>query len=132
MFTLKVIDTFCAAHQLVGYPGNCAKLHGHTWKVETVIVGPLLDNLEMLVDFRDVKDTIKEVLASLDHAGSLNDILKIDLPTAEYLAWYIYHEIKKILEHLDLPEDIRLKEVTVWESENASITYDRTEYEQYD
>jgi 6-pyruvoyltetrahydropterin/6-carboxytetrahydropterin synthase len=129
MFTLKVKDKFCAAHQLIGYPGDCANLHGHTWKVEVVIVGLFLDELEMLVDFRDVKGALKEVLAPLDHAGSLNDILHIDLPTAEYLAWYIFHELKDTLEHLGLPVDTELKAVTVWESENASITYDREGYE---
>jgi 6-pyruvoyltetrahydropterin/6-carboxytetrahydropterin synthase len=128
MFTLRVRDKFCAAHQLVGYPGDCAKLHGHTWKVEVVIEGPLLDEMEMLIEFRDIKGAMKEVISPLDHSY-LNDILGMDLPTAEYLAWYIFHEIKGTLEHVGLPLDTELKEVTVWESENASVTYDREEYD---
>lgn len=129
MFTLKVKDKFCAAHQLMGYLGDCAKLHGHTWKVEAVIAGPGLDEMEMLIDFRAAKDALKEVLGPLDHNGSLNDILSIDLPTAEYLAWYIFHEIKAFLVLSGIPEGVELKAVTVWESDNASITYDRTGYE---
>ena len=130
MFTLKVQDKFCAAHQLVDYPGDCANLHGHTWKVEMVITGPSLDELEMLIDFRDAKGALKEVLTLLDHNGSLNDILNVDLPTAEYLAWHIFYEIKDALIALGLPMDTVLKAVTVWESDNASITY--SEEEQYD
>lgn len=129
MFTLKVKDKFCAAHQLVGYPGDCANLHGHTWEVEVVIVGAVLDELEMLIDFRDVKGAVKKVLAPLDHAGSLNDILQIDLPTAEYLSQYIFYRIMDALEDLSLPGYTDIKAVTVWESENASITYDESEYE---
>jgi len=130
MFTLKVIDTFCAAHQLVDYPGDCANLHGHTWKVEMVITGPSLDDLDMLIDFRDVKCALREALAPLDHAGSLNDILQIKHPTAEYLAWHIFYEVKDtLLLELGLPENVRLKSMTVWESDNASATYNEEEYE---
>lgn len=36
MKTVKLYykGTFDAAHYLPAYPGNCKKLHGHTWKVE--------------------------------------------------------------------------------------------------
>lgn len=129
MFTLRVRDKFCAAHQLVGYPGDCAKLHGHTWGVEVVIAGPLLNDLEMLVDFRDVKSTLKGAIDPLDHSN-LNEVLDIELPTAEHVAWYIFCEVQEALEHLYLPEDIKLKAVTVWESDNASITYDKGGYDQ--
>ena len=129
MFTLKVRDKFCAAHQLVGYPGDCAKLHGHTWKVEVIIDGACLNSLNMLIDFRIVKGIMKEAIAPLDHAGSLNDILEVDLPTAEYLSWYLYNIIHSKLAALDLPGDIKLKAVTVWESDNAGVTYDEIEYE---
>ena len=131
MFTLKVIDKFCAAHKLVGYPGNCANLHGHTWKVEVVIAGPLLDELEMLIDFRDIKGAVKEAIGPLDHSY-LNEVLDIELPTAEHIAWHIFYEVNLALEELNLPDDTELKEVTVWESDTASITYDREGYEQYD
>ena len=127
MFTLKVIDKFSAAHQLIDYPGDCARLHGHTWKVEMVIAGPSLDEMEMLIDFRDVKGALKEVLAPLDHT-CLNDSLGMDLPTAEFLAWHIFYEIMDALTALGLPMDTELKEVTVWESDNAGVTYNEEEY----
>ena len=131
MFTLRVKDKFSAAHQLVGYPGDCANLHGHTWEVEVVIAGTLLDELEMLIDFRDVKNAMQEVISPLDHAGSLNDILKIALPTAEYLSWHIFHGLLEILEDLGLPEGVFLREVTVWESDNASVTYSQDINDRY-
>lgn len=129
MFTLRIKDKFCAAHQLVGYPGDCSRLHGHTWKVEAVIVGPLLDDLEMLIDFRDVKYALKRAIDPLDHSN-LNEVLDIELPTAEHVAWHIFYEINLALEDFGWPEDVVLKEVTVWESDSASVTYDRKGYDQ--
>jgi len=125
MFTLKMRDKFSAARKLVGYPGNCANLHGHTWKVEVAISGYCLNDLEMLVDFQIAKSILGEVIDLLDHSN-LNEVLEYDLPTAEYLSWYIYSFMKT---ELVLPKGIELKEVTVWESNNACVTYDEVEYE---
>ena len=129
MFTLKVTDKFSAAHQLVDYPGDCANLHGHTWKVEMVIAGSSLNEMSMLIDFRNAKGALKEALALLDHNGSLNDILHISHPTAEYLARHIFYKVKDTLTLLGLPADTELKEVTVWEADNAGVTYSEEEYE---
>ncbi|MEQ8237024.1 MAG: 6-carboxytetrahydropterin synthase, partial [Syntrophomonadaceae bacterium] len=34
MFEVTVTQDFAAAHRLYGYQGQCANLHGHTWKVQ--------------------------------------------------------------------------------------------------
>lgn len=39
MYTLKVEGAFEAAHMVNGYPGKCARLHGHNWVVEAVVKG---------------------------------------------------------------------------------------------
>lgn len=126
MFTLRVKDKFDAAHQLIGYPGDCANLHGHTWKVEVVLAGNELDDLNMLIDFRRIKDVVKWTISPLDHAY-LNDIhaLRTDIPTAEYISQYLFETIAHNMSVLGFPEDVTLKEVTVWESDNASITYSK-------
>lgn len=126
MFTLKVQDKFCAAHQLVGYPGDCANLHGHTWKVEVVLEGEHIDNLNMLIDFRDVKWIISMALEPLDHSN-LNEVLEEDLPTAEFVACYIHTAVTHLLKELELLDYVSLREVTVWESDNACITYSEEE-----
>lgn len=35
LYSLKVHPQFCSAHTLRDYPGDCRRLHGHNWKVET-------------------------------------------------------------------------------------------------
>jgi 6-pyruvoyltetrahydropterin/6-carboxytetrahydropterin synthase len=37
MRTLIIKDKFDAAHYLKDYEGDCANLHGHTWRVEVYI-----------------------------------------------------------------------------------------------
>jgi len=67
-YYLTVSQNFEAAHYLSGYSGNCANIHGHTWKVEVTIVGSQLDSIGMLVDFRDIRRELAAVLVQFDHA----------------------------------------------------------------
>ena len=67
MYEVGVTTHFSAAHRLAGYDGPCAGAHGHNWEVEVFIRGSELDDLGMLVDFRDVKSTLSEILSELDH-----------------------------------------------------------------
>jgi 6-pyruvoyltetrahydropterin/6-carboxytetrahydropterin synthase len=75
--------TFDAAHQLPWHPGACARLHGHTYRLEVTATGPLLPT-GIVVDFADLKHAVQAaVLDHLDHR-LLNDL--IDNPTAERVA----------------------------------------------
>ncbi|MCX6112101.1 MAG: 6-carboxytetrahydropterin synthase QueD [Proteobacteria bacterium] len=116
MYEIRITSKFNAAHNLRNYNGKCEKLHGHTWKVEVCIEGSKLNETGFLYDFRVIKGATKEVLERFDHAY-INEISPFDKinPTAENLASVIYEELKK-----QFPQ---LKEVTVWESEDASATY---------
>ena len=101
---------FAAAHQLPNYPGDCAKLHGHTWGVEVRIEGDIQEN-GMVIDFRDVKQALKTFLPDHEY---LNDWLPN--PTAENLAQYLYSKL-----WIKFPT---LKSVTIWESEDAGVVYE--------
>ena len=116
MYTINVTEKLQAGHKLTGYDGPCSRWHGHTWKVEVEIYGPSLDELNMLLDFRVIKDTIK----AYDHQD-LNDVCDVDCPTAEYLAKAIYDSLELICLHL--PTSPHIDSVTVWESDNACVTY---------
>lgn len=35
LYNLKVHAQFCSAHALRDYPGDCRRLHGHSWQVDT-------------------------------------------------------------------------------------------------
>ncbi len=121
IFELTVKSHFDAAHFLRGYPGECSKLHGHTWEVEVTIGGRKLNEIEILYDFRDLKQELKKLLNKFDHKY-LNEIPPFDniSPTGENLARQLFYEIEALL-----PSGIFLKEVSVWESPEAKVTYHR-------
>lgn len=121
MFRLKVQDSFSSAHFLRNYEGPCEKLHGHNWKVEVVVEGERLNELDILIDFKELKKALKETLKSLDHR-LLNDLpyfLEVN-PSSERIAQYIFQDLKK---KLSLYTNLRIKEVTVFETEKACATY---------
>ncbi len=119
MYELSVKGHFDAAHSLRGYPGECAKLHGHTWDVEVTVEGETLDGIDILYDFKQLKVDLARVLEPLDHAF-LNDVPPFDAlsPTAENMARVVYEALER-----RVGEQVRVKEVTVWESPIARITY---------
>lgn len=121
MFRLKVQDYFSSAHYLKNYKGSCENLHGHNWKVELLVEGSQLNNLDILIDFKILKSILKETLNELDHK-LLNEIpyFKNVNPSSERLAEYIF---KKIKDKLSQYSNIKVKEVTVYETDKVSATY---------
>ena len=67
VFEVYVKTHFSAAHRLEGYPGDCARAHGHNWIVEAYVKCRELDQIGIGIDFRDIKQAVKEVLFNLDH-----------------------------------------------------------------
>lgn len=126
MFEIKVEAEFEAAHRIVNYPGKCDRLHGHNWKAELKIAGNVLDELGMLIDFKAAKAALKEVIDALDHRF-LNELEPFSAknPTAENIAQYIYHEIKK--HTIFQNTSARISSVCVWESSRACVTYSEDE-----
>lgn len=119
MYELKIKTHFDAAHSLRGYPGPCAQLHGHTWGVDVLLAGSELDDIDILYDFRTLKDQLNEVLSVLDHKY-LNEVPPFNelSPTGENLARFLYGKIKGFL-----PDRVSLLRVDVWESPDACISY---------
>ena len=120
MFELMIETYFSAAHQLRGYKGQCEKLHGHNWKVQVYVLAEKLNEIELAMDFHELKRLTEEVLVPLDH-GFLNDIFPFTEknPSSENIAKWIYDSVKKKLNDTN----VGLSGVTVWESEAASATY---------
>lgn len=118
MFELSITSDISSAHFLRNYEGPCKHLHGHTWKIEVTIQSDKLNNIGLVVDFKDMKQKLKEVLMPLDHV-CLNDLpyFKEVNPSTENIAVYIYREFKKTC------GSFSLKCVRVWESETSSVTY---------
>jgi 6-pyruvoyltetrahydropterin/6-carboxytetrahydropterin synthase len=122
MFTLCIKDSFAAAHRLIGYQGKSEELHGHNFFVEAFFFGEKLGDDGLLVDFKVLKDYLKDVLDSLDHKY-LNEIpfFTERASSAEYIAMYIFGEIDERIRE----KGVRLKEIKVWESDKASAAYER-------
>src|SRR3989304_8933998 len=120
MFELMVETHFSSAHQLRGYRGQCERLHGHNWKVQVYVLAERLNEIDIAIDFHDLKRITEEVLAPLDH-GFLNEIFPFTEknPSSENIAKWIYDSLKKKIDN----ENIRVSAVTVWESETSSATY---------
>jgi 6-pyruvoyltetrahydropterin/6-carboxytetrahydropterin synthase len=122
MFTLCVKDSFAAAHRLVGYLGRCEELHGHNFVVEAFFSGDKLGDDGLLVDFKILKDHLKNVLDALDHKY-LNELpfFLEKTSSAEHIALYIYGEMEKKMKGTKA----YLKEIRVWESDKAYASYER-------
>ncbi len=103
---------FEAAHVLPHHPGKCSRLHGHSYRVEVAVGGPLAasgPSAGMVIDFDALSAIVRrDVLEKLDHA-SLNDL--IANPTAEEIALWIWRTLA--------PSLSGLSEIVVWETETA-------------
>jgi len=119
MYEIRVETEFAAAHYLREYRGKCENLHGHNWKVEVRFRSDRLDRTGMLMDFKQAREIMHEVVCRLDHKY-LNEIeeFKEVNPTTENLARILYKQIGA-----RAPEGIRVASVTCWESERCGATY---------
>src|SRR5512135_573807 len=120
MYELSIEVGFAAAHQLRGYKGKCENLHGHNWRVQISVSAERLNELDIAIDFHDLKKIAQEVVTPLDHAF-LNDIFPFTEknPSSENIAKWIFDSLKKKINNGNL----RMATVTVWESESASASY---------
>jgi 6-pyruvoyltetrahydropterin/6-carboxytetrahydropterin synthase len=116
MFELSVEGYFSAAHQVKGYAGDCADVHGHTYKIEVRVRVTKLDKIGMAIDFRSIKKHLDNLLDGLDHKN-LNTIPFFEKhnATAECVAQYIFENMKKKIDNVST--------ITVWEGPNYSVTY---------
>ncbi len=123
MFQVTVEDTFAAGHYLRNYRGKCENPHGHNYKVRVTLYGEELDRAGLLLDFKDLKDVMRDVMDRLDHQ-MINDLEPFTVlnPSAENLAKYFYDETQAKL-RAATDGRVRVKDVTVWETETTTATY---------
>jgi len=123
MFEVTVEDTFAAGHYLRNYRGKCENPHGHNYKVRVTLCGEELDRAGLLLDFKDLKDVMRETVERLDHQ-MINDLEPFTVvnPSAENLAKYFYDETQARLRAATNGR-VRIKDVTVWETETTTATY---------
>ena len=120
LYTLRIYAQFCSAHSIRDYPGDCRRLHGHNWKVETEIRARKLDDIGIAIDFKTVKTETRKLADSLDHRF-LNEIEPFDRinPTAENLACWFYQHLSQTLNS----GLVHVSAVTLWETDTACVRY---------
>jgi len=89
---------FEAAHRLPNVPEGhkCARLHGHSFRIELICEGQINPATGWLFDFADFKAAFEPLQEQLDH-HYLNEIEGLENPTAENLARWIWMRVKKSL-----------------------------------
>lgn len=131
MFRVTQQIEFCYGHRLLDYEGNCRHLHGHNGVAVIVIEGPVLDHRGMLLDFSDIKRSLRTwIERELDHRMILRQDDPVlpalrelqepvyvvpDNPTAENIAKLIYEHARG--------EGFPVIEVSLWETPKSYATY---------
>lgn len=113
------VDDIAAGHHLPGYPGECARPHGHNWSFRASVGADALHE-DMVADFIALKAVFKEI----DHA-MLNDIPDLvrdgRRPTTERLAEWMADRVQAFLD--TLPNRPRLISLTAAETRRNRVTY---------
>jgi len=97
--------TFEAAHMLPHVPPahRCRRMHGHSYRVELRLEGPVDPATGFVIDFFDVEAAFAPLLAQLDK-NYLNEAPGLENPTAENIAIWIWQRTKPAL-----PQLVRVK-----------------------
>lgn len=108
---------FEAAHRLPKVPEGhkCARLHGHSYRIEVAVRGPVDESTGWFLDFQRLFDAWKPLHDAIDHRY-LNDIEGLHNPTSEVVAHWIWVHLRPAL-----PELVR---VVVCETCEARCEYD--------
>lgn len=108
---------FEAAHFLPGVPEThrCRRLHGHSYRVEVQLEGPVDPHTGFVVDFFDVEKAFVSITDALDHR-CLNEVEGLSNPTAENIAVWIWGRLKPSLPQVSV--------VRVYETSDCWAEYD--------
>ena len=111
---------FEAAHRLPMVPPGhkCERLHGHSFKIELAISGPVDPKTGWFIDYGVLYDAWAPLGNQLDH-NYLNDIEGLENPTSEILAKWIWDRMKATIPSLS--------RVTVFETCDARCEYEGEE-----
>ena len=97
---MEIFKTFTleSAHRLPNVPDGhkCARVHGHSFRIELHVSGPVDEHLGWVMDFADLKRAFAPLFERLDHRY-LHDVPELENPTSENLARWIWRELRPTL-----------------------------------
>ena len=96
---------FEAAHLLPNVPAGhkCARMHGHSFRIEIHVSGPVGEESGWVMDFADLRQAFQPLYDRLDHR-CLNDIEGLENPTSENIARWIWDRLLPDLPQLTAVE----------------------------
>ena len=109
---LVVSFSWSAAHRLPRYMGRCFRMHGHDYRLEVVVEGTPDGRTGMFVDFHEIQDALKPLVAQMDQS-CFNDVLAN--PTAEAIVVWIWDRV--------VPQLRSLVELRLWETADCHVVY---------
>ncbi len=136
-----------SGHLLSKHPGDCQFPHGHTRSVELVFAADTLDEHDMVLDFKAVKEMMGGFLERFDHSLCMNtldphfeDFRAIygghiipfagQDPTSEAMARTVFEYAAEALERAaagagqyPVRPCVRLERVRVWETSSSWAEY---------
>ncbi len=131
MYSVTKRIEFCYGHRLLQYDGNCRHLHGHNAVAEIEVRADRLDARDMVMDFGDIKRTIKAWIdTEIDHRLLLRQddplvpllraqgepVVVIDSnPTAERMARLLFEKAREL--------GVPVTRVTLWETPSSWATW---------
>jgi 6-pyruvoyltetrahydropterin/6-carboxytetrahydropterin synthase len=107
---------FEAAHSLPNVPKDhkCARLHGHSFRVEITVKGPVDPHTGWLMDFAQLKSRFRPLEDQLDHRF-LNEVPGLKNSTSENIARWLWQRLK--------PQIPQLHQITVHETCTSKCVY---------
>lgn len=115
MYIYNVFHLECA-RRLPHLPAEhpCSRVHGHSFRVEVQVSGPLDEKLGWVLDFAEVDEAWAPVKGALDHRY-LNDVPGLANPTSERMAVWIWDRLKPVLPGLS--------KITIQETATSGCVY---------
>ena len=117
MFLVSKSMTFDAAHFLPNYPGKCAEIHGHRWKVILTLSVEKKSENGISIDFGILKSMLTDWTNGYDHTLLNKTITK---PTAENLLLDLREFVLECL--TVLRSNDKIHSLTLYETPTSWIT----------
>ncbi len=120
MYRVAKEIVFRAGHYLRFAQDRREEPHEHDWRIRAVVESPELNADELVMDFEELGQLLRQVVEHLTQVQMLNELSAFQNhnPSTEQLARYVYEKLKIII-----PETVHLREVVVWEREDCRVSY---------
>lgn len=106
---------FEACHRLPEYDGDCARFHGHTYKMEVTVEGAVDHETGMVIDFKHLNNIVKEnIIQNVDHRD-LTEVFPFRT-TAENMVSFFAKTL--------LDSGLNVCQIKLWETTNSYATWE--------